>query len=258
MMRFCLPAVAFLTLIGCNKVDNLTGDSTGNPETGKKAPLVFDESSILRPPAIGKSENAPSAKTASTYYTFWAPSQIDWSDCSYQMAGTAGTYSCGTTSGYQTGHVEATYSSRVAANPSQIWQPVSGMKAIQNMVLLDNEQAESHLFPARVPRYSRTWPYNQIGWYPIRVDLDYEVSSESGWDYLWINSTASDNSCNSPGVVRAKVSGVQSGHVSFTIPGECENPWVGVYYIKDGSLSHNGDYGRVKNVSMWPEIPVGG
>lgn len=155
------------------------------------------------------------------------------------------------------GNYEATYFSRVASNPALMWQPVSGQRAIQSMVLLDNEQVESHFFPERVPRYRKQWPYDQNGWYDIQVELDYEVSSESGYDYLWVTSTASNSACNSPGVVRAMVSGINSGHVSFSIPGECENPWVGVYYIKDGSLSRNGDYGRVKNVNMWPMIPVG-
>lgn len=249
-----VPAVA--ALVNCNQPDT-TGPDAGPSQASQKAPLKFDETPLLYPTIIGKGKPAL-GKAASTYYTFWAPSQIDWSDCNYQKLGMSGEYNCGTNYGYQINHAEATYSSRVAANPALMWQPVSGIKGLQNMVLLDNEQAESHLFPTRVPQYSRQPPYNQIGWYPIKVDLDYKVSSEANYDFLWINSTAANGSCNSPGVVHKMVSGIDSGHVSFTIPGECENPWIGIYYIKDYSVSSNGDYARIKNVSIWPMIPVGG
>jgi hypothetical protein len=236
-----LVAPAALILVHCNQIEPTAASASKNAASNK-APLVFDESVLLRPPAYNKDMGAL-AKTATTpYYVFSAPGQIDWSDCDAQVLDGEWNYPCGS-SPYLVHHTEATYSSRVAANPAAMWTAVPGMHAIQNRVLFDNEQAESHLFPPPMLKAGG-------GLHNIIVDLDFEVSSEEGWDYLYITSTASDGSCNSPGVVREKVSGVQSGHVSFVIPAYCENPWVGVYYIKDGSLSAHGDYARVENVEI--------
>jgi hypothetical protein len=138
---------------------------------------------------------------------------------------------------------EATYSSRAAGAPENLWTTNGAW--LQSGGLLDSEQTEVHYY----------WQHNDIWGY--HVDVDYQVSSEANYDYLWINSTSSDGNCNNPGVVRKKVSGEQSGKVSFDIPAFCPNMWLGVYYIKDSSWIGGGDFARIKNVRIYANIPDG-
>ena len=49
----------------------------------------------------------------------------------------------------------------------------------------------------------------------------------------------------------------KSGKVSFNIPAECPNMWLGIYYIKDYSIARGGDYARIANVRIYANIPVG-
>jgi hypothetical protein len=56
--------------------------------------------------------------------------------------------------------------------------------------------------------------------------------------------------------VRTKLSGEQAGKVSFDIPAGCPTMWLGIYYIKDYSVSGGGDFARIQNVRIFANIPV--
>lgn len=252
MLKKGFAAITMLALVGCN-----TGEKvSGAPETGSagntavsKPPLQFDESTILYPHVTatmklrtgeGPVQAAPLAKTAATAYRFFMGSQI--SEADYRKAYLFSTpgFSCESYARPNflcPGKVftEATNSSRVAANPESTWT-ING-DWVQSGYLLDYEHAEMDF---QWNMAGARWDYD--------INIEYEVSSETGYDYLYINSTASDGSCNSPGVIRKKVSGQQSGSVSFRIPPACGMGWVGIYYIKDGSLRRFGDYARIKRV----------
>jgi hypothetical protein len=53
------------------------------------------------------------------------------------------------------------------------------------------------------------------------------------------------------------VSGEQSGTVSFNIYTACGTGWLGIYYIKDYSVSSYGDYARIKNVRTYKNVTGG-
>jgi hypothetical protein len=255
-----LPAA--LIVANCNQ-----GEITQPQEqkTSGKAPFSFDESKILVPPSMKSRvptsgiNNAPLAKTASTYYQYgigWGISQADLdqdckdgSNCLLYKVNVNGVWKNIITAPYGN-FIEATYSDRFSSNPENLW--VANGDWEQSGILLDNEQTEQHFLVT-----DHVWPNDNFSVY--EVSMDYDVSSESGYDWLWINSTASNSSCNSPGVVRAKVSGTltQTGHVYFQIPRSCGTIWVGVYYIKDGSVSSNGDWARIRHLMIQPGY-VGG
>jgi hypothetical protein len=256
MLKKGFAAISMLALVGCNTGEKVSGGPEAGPaETpaASKPPLRFDESRLLYPPtaapsllpsgsgaAEGRVQAAPLAKTAATYYQFFIGSQISEADYKKVYENSSLGFTCAS---YARPiflcpdkiFTEATYSSRLAAKPESTWN-ING-DWVQTGYLLDNEQAEMHF----------QWNMAGARWdYDIKVE--YEVSSETGYDYLYINSTASDGSCNSPGVIRKKVSGQQSGTVYFRIPPACGTGWLGIYYIKDGSLRSFGDYARIKKI----------
>ena len=61
---------------------------------------------------------------------------------------------------------------------------------------------------------------------------------------------------NNPGVVRKRLSGQQSGVAIFDIPGNCSAPWLGIYYIKDSSVSKYGDYAGKSGISTLNQTPL--
>jgi hypothetical protein len=139
---------------------------------------------------------------------------------------------------------EATYSSRLAGAPESLW--TTNAEWLQTGGLLDNEQTEVHYY------------WQPTDYYDYHVDVEYQVSSEANYDYIWINSTSSDwRVCNSPGVVRTKQSGEKSDTVSFDIPADCRTMWLGIYYIKDYSVAGGNDFARIKNVRIYAKMPVG-
>lgn len=234
---FILMAVPFA---GCGLSDG---------EQADKPPLVFDDSSVLYPPSVEVTtttarRNQPADGLAlqpralpldlATYYTFGIGSGISSNDLTFlQKPGGLGVDINFTAAGNS--FLEATYSSRLANAPEKLWAP-NGVW-MQAAAMLDSEQTEIHFNWQMTPGY-------------YQVDLDWAVNSELNYDYLWINSTSSAN-CNSPGIVHRKVSGTnQSGSASFQIPGDCGRGWVGIYYIKDGSVTASGEYARIKNVRI--------
>jgi hypothetical protein len=242
---FVLMAVPFA---GCGLPDG---------EQPDKPPLIFDDSSVLYPPPIEVTTSTvrrnqqpvdglalqPRALPLdlATYHVFGIGSGISGNDLTFlQKPGGAGIDINFTAAGNS--FLEATYSSRLASTPEKLWAP-SGVW-MQAAAMLDSEQTEIHFNWQMTPGY-------------YQVDLDWAVNSELNYDYLWINSTSFAN-CNKPGIVHHKVSGInQSGSASFQIPGDCGRGWVGIYYIKDGSVTAPGEYARIKNVRIQRLIPVG-
>lgn len=228
-----LAAAAIASLLACDQpAVTQTGSTEREPEktaASPKKPLVFDASKILVPPAKPGSEGNPAlAKSASTYYTFWAGNQITWDDYNHL---------CPSGCGAIGSMAEATYAGRFTAYPDDMWFRDHDYR-LSSRQLYDNEQAELHFF---IPTGSGT----PGGFNTRYVSLGWDVSSEAGYDKLYITSTASDGSCNSPGVIRQMASGEASGTLSFSVPGNCGQIWVGVYYIKDYSVSSGNDRVRV-------------
>jgi hypothetical protein len=253
MKILMLPAI--LAFFNCNHIE--TTQPSGKTGDSNKPPLVFDESTILHPP--GTAMPKALGKTASTYYSYSIGNgltQADLNKACYASGGwpndcllypvwVNGVLKNIITAPYGA-FSENTYSGNFSSNPENLW--VSNGAWLQSGVLLDNEQAEQHYTVT-----DHTWPNNSFSQY--HISLDYEVSSESNFDYLWINST-STSSCNNPGQVHKYVSGQQSGSVSFYVPRSCGTIWLGIYYIKDYSVSSNGDYARIKNLKIEPAYPV--
>lgn len=265
MLKKIFPLAMMVAFAGCT---NIEGVSDGHAENSpsSKPPLEFDESSILVPPDIAsirakfKSRVAEDQialkalpKAASTHYTYGIGNGLSSADyelvypshsnsntnCLKVFPNNPSFVGCAGNN-----FLEATYSSRFNSYPEQLW--VHNGNWLQSGDLNDNEQAEIHF----------TW--DMTGGAPAYwVEVDYEVSSEANYDYLWINSTGIPGVCNNPGVVRRKVAGQESGTVSFSIYRDCGTAWVGIYYIKDYSVSQYGDYGRIKNVRITSQWPTG-
>jgi hypothetical protein len=246
LLKMILAGGMLMAIVGCEQAANVAAgpDQAAN---SSKPPLVFDEGSILYPMRNSQSYEKALAKTAVTYYTYFIGSGISSSDYQFLYPNYA---SAVTSGGYYpdfraagNAFVEATYSSRFNGAAEGMWAQ-NGVW-LQTGTLYDNEQAEIH------------FQWTEAGDYDYSVQVDYEVSSESNYDYLWINGTTQGAGCNSPGSVYKKVSGVASGTAYFQVPRNCGMGWLGIYYIKDGSVSSNGDYARVKQVKIQKLIPVG-
>lgn len=240
--------MTFTLFIACKKPGKELVDHT---TTVAKPPLNFDESTLHPPTAqilnsLMQGQSSPGgitthartlAESAPAYYTYSNGNGIGNADfnLAYNPIWWGPEYNTQVNS-----FIEATYSSRLSSRPEDLWIPNGGW--LQSGLLRDNEQAEQHFIWIRGA---------------CRIEVDYEVSSEENYDYLWICSTASDGSCNNPGVVRKKVSGQQSGRVTFTIDkSNCSFLWLGIYYIKDSSVSKYGDYARIKKVTVYLNIPA--
>lgn len=228
----------------------------GPAEEPAKPPLAVDETALTTPPVIrvvtstgasnqvGRGVRAAAAGTQ--YRVFGIGSGISGADLGFVQKPGGSSFNVNFTAPGNS-FTEATYSERVAANPEAMWAP-NGVW-LQSGSLLDSEQAEIHF----------VWDMTTGGgnFDRYRVELDYEVASEEGFDFLWINSTSPGN-CNSPGMVHKKVSGdVREKYLTFQIYRSCRTGWVGIYYIKDGSLARNGDYARIRNVKIYGDVPPG-
>jgi hypothetical protein len=192
--------------------------------------------------ATGQVESA----LAGPYYTFGIGSGISSSDL-LKVMDNSESYFVGPYAVAGNSYLQATYSERFTKYPEALWS--QNLEWLRSAGLFDGEQTEQHWFvntaaPMICGRTATTWS----------VRMDYEVSSEPSWDWLWINSTGSK--CGDAGVVHKRVSGSEAGSVSFKLPAGCSAAWIGVYYIKDGSLAGGQDMGRVKNVSITPDIPA--
>jgi hypothetical protein len=260
MFKKAVPLGMVLAFAGCGNLDGVTDGQAENAGSSKP-PLEFDEASILVPPDLNsirdrfrsrvtEDQTAPKAlpKAAANYYTFGMHTGMNTND--YQAVyNKFGNAHCPGDHDYrypafwycpQNTFIQATYSSRFTSNQDGMWLGIGIPQGpgLQSAYLADNEQVEMHF----------TW--DMRGMKDFQVTVKYEVGSEANYDYLWINSTGSSGTCNSPGVVRKKVSGVEANTISFTIPSSCGTGWVGIYYIKDGSLSRNGDFVRIHNVEI--------
>lgn len=237
VLKGALTAAAIVSLVACEQsgVTQAPKDQNGESTSASpKKPLEFDVSKILYPPANpGDKGNRALAKTAA-YHTYplshWATSD----DYNY-FCSSGG---CGAISSV----VEATYASRFTAYPQDLWFPNHGPRLTTGPID-HNEQTEIHFW---VPTGSGT----PGGFNTRYVSLGWEVSTEAGWDKFYITSTASDGSCNSPGVIREIVSGEANSTTSFSVPGNCGQIWIGVYYIKDGSLIGGSDRVNIHSFSV--------
>ena len=257
-----LPAV--LALANCNQTEPV---KSGSELAGgsNKAPLAFDESTILRPP--GNLTNPMAlGKTASTYYQFSIGNGLTNSDLNQTCIAGVPVWpnKCGIPTYYNGSQwvplipspggsfFEATYSDRLAGIPDSMW--FSSGNWLKAAAILDNEQVEQHYIVTNTAPYTRT--NHSEKW---MISLDYSVNSEANYDYLWINSTADYPSCNNPGVVRAKIAGAQkSGHVSFIVSEGCPTVWLGIYFIKDGSVTVANEAAQIQNLLIQPYLPTGG
>jgi len=262
-----LLSVGITAGLGCGNPDS-QGEDSAQAGASEKEPPVLDEETV-RPAVLhvlrsrGSLERAPGTFAplgetprapfpgpgggpyASPYYTFTIGNGISGADLDLvQVPGGYGPDVDFTAAG--NAFVEATYSSRFNDDAEILWVPNGAW--LQSGDLSDNEQAEVHFvwdMTAGGGGFNRYW-----------VEMEYEVSSEENYDFLWINST-SDSNCNSPGVVHERLAGQHAGKVGFEIFSHCITGWVGVYFIKDYSVSRYGDYGRIKNVKIYGRIPVG-
>jgi hypothetical protein len=239
-----IPAI--MAFLNCNQGQQDPVSSVPGKGSSGKAPLVIDESKLLIAPDVKNHASAALGKSASTYYTYVIGSGLNTGDLTYMMADSyqGEMYFIGPNAISGTYHLQATYSSRFTAYPENLWTASSPYQV--SAPLSDYEQVEQHWFVNTTTDASR-----QCG--TLRqwaVTIDYKVSSEANYDWLYINSTG--NTCGDVGVIRKKVSGEDQGSVSFTLPANCPNAWVGAYYIKDGSLASGTDQGMIKNVRMAP------
>jgi len=262
-----LALPALMALVNCNQTENGSAAAVSGP--GSKPPLVFDESKLVPPDieairarqaksATEETGIQPLAKSAAGSigsYTFGIGTGVTSGDLAYEMVdGSEGEGRfLGPYKNPGNDWIEATNSSRFNLTqpngtwPEALWVPYSPWQ--NSGVLLDNESSEQHFF-INTTTNANAWCRTRLPW---QVDLDYKVSSESGWDMMWIKSTGT---CGDAGVVRLKISGEQTGHLSFQLPDGCSNAWVGIYYIKDGSLARGSDRASIKNVAIRPMIPT--
>jgi hypothetical protein len=233
-----------LALLGCDQIVKGT-DGKGNNTKAIKAPLE------------GMDNGALHKTSAATYYTFGIGSGLTNVDLNQALlpSGFMNKYLVGgiwkpvipSPGGT---FIEATYSSRLAGTPENMW--VSNAGWLQSGTVLDNEQIEQHYNIINAAPYtgspsSRAWA----------ISFDYAINTEADFDYFWVNSTGLFPACNSPGIVREKISGLnKTGRISFTIEKGCSNPWLGLYYIKDGSVTVANEYVRIKNLSISTTGPL--
>jgi hypothetical protein len=250
-----------LSLAGCNHSDpvsepnapsnhSASGNTSVSSNPASKPHAQFDTNSILTPKFKPLDLGTPQVlrKTSSaTYYLYTIGSGISSADKNLARA----------SSGYygpepvfnSTGNTfyEATYSSRLAADPeNNLWVPDGTW--LRSGSMTDNEQTEVH--------YYFDMSQGGSGFSSYHVEVQYDISTEANYDWVYINSTSPSN-CNSPGMIRKQISGTQSGTVGFDIPRSCGMGWLGIYYIKDYSVSSNPDYVRIKNVRIYGLVPVG-
>lgn len=251
---------AILALANCNQTEPSRPESTHDAASGKP-PLVFDESSILTPPAeITGSPSSPKGlqkAAAGQYYTFGIGNGLTSADLNQACRPDAPGFSYCNLPKYVVGNTaynlfpsagglyfQATYSARLAANPENMW--VANGYWLQANQMLDNEQAEIHYYATNASPYSGTGPSD---W---SIEVEYEINTELNYDYLWINGTTAGAGCNSPGSVHKKVSGTASGTVIVVVPysANCSSIWLGIYYIKDYSVTAPGEYVRVRRAKV--------
>jgi hypothetical protein len=237
VLKGALAAAAIVSLVACEQPGVTQAPKEQNGEStsaSPKKPLEFDVSKILYPPADpGYNLNPALAKSAATYYTFPLSSPSTLDDYNYLCQ-----LGCGNINSV----VEATYSGRFTAYPENLWYITHGLRLTAGPIT-DNEQTEIHFF---IPTGTGT----PGGFNTRYVTLSYEVNTEANYDKVYINSTASNGSCNSPGVVRSVLSGYTQGTATFSVPGNCGQIWVGVYYIKDISLTAPGEVVNIRNFSV--------
>jgi hypothetical protein len=245
---FTLPMsfVSLLALAGCDRTDTGAGLTSENGKAGKP-PLVFDASKLLYPPAFAK-ETAVAAKTAAgTYYTYTIGGGLTSADKERARAtiGFNGTEVLFPSA--KSVFTEATYSWRLSRDPEKnLWVPEPAGTWLRTGAMHDTAQTEIH--------YQWKSAYETALY---QVDIEFEVGSEQYYDFFWINSTGNYPACNNPGVTRKMISGVASGKVSFTLSGGCPDLWVGIYYVKDFTVSQNGDFARIKNVKIFNMATTG-